>query len=336
MSNCSCDGQSVVRKRIVARRWSKLLPLTLALCAVSQPAARAQQLAEPLITASVEAAAPPADVPHKPAGVDVLTYWYGPFYKTPFVMKPGSSQAADIPRHTIEYSHIGFWSLGSNFADVMVNKSSMAEPASGGGGGAIEAYVILRSNFGLNEVTGTKRFRYGPLRDVSAEFGANLETKNSSYAPSERTIYVGPNLQFAMPRGYLNLGLHFRKEWNHEGILGKSEDYDPDFNLEPTWMLPFSVGKVHFAYTGFAEFNTAKGKDSFGKETVAEFMIRNSVAIDMGALLLHRAQLVDLHGGFWYWHNEYGKPSSDPGAKQMTPMVGLAIHLDGGRAIQRR
>ena len=37
-------------------------------------------------------------------------------------------------------------------------------------------------------------------------------------------------------------------------------------------------------------------------------------------------------GGLWYWHNEYGKPSSDPGAKQTTPMVGITFHLDGNRA----
>ncbi len=272
---------------------------------------------------------------HRPSNSDVLSFWYGPSYRTPFVLVPNTSRAENIERSAIEFSHTSFWALGSNFADIMLSKSSMAEPASGGGTGATEAYVTLRSNIGLNEITGSRRFLHGPLRNLAIETGANLETKNSSFAPAERTIYLGPNLQFAVPRGYLNLGIHFRKEWNHEGVLGKSEDYHPDFNLEPTWMLPFTIGKVHLAYTGFADYNTPKGDDSFGSKTVPEFLLRSAVSADVGALFCGRAQLLDLNAGFWYWHNEYGKPSSNPGAAQMTPIFGLSLHLDGGRSTRR-
>ena len=274
----------------------------------------------------------PPESPHRPSGSDVFAYWYGPSYRTPFVLEPNSGNAADIARNAIEYSHLGFWALGSNFADVMVSQSSMVEPASGGGSGATEVYAILRSNVGLNEATGTSAFRRGPMRNLSIELGANLETKNSSFAPAEKTIYFGPKLLFAVPRGYLNVGLHLRKEWNHEGVLGKSENYAPDFNIEPTWMFPFSIGSVRLAYTGFADYNTQKGNDSFGNATVGEFLVRNAVTVDIGAVLFKRAHFLDLNGGFWYWHNEYGKPSSNPGAEQMTPMIGLAVHLDGGRA----
>jgi len=175
----------------------------------------------------------------------------------------------------------------------------------------------------------------GPLNNIAIEAGANLEAKNSSFAPAERTIYLGPKLQMALSKGYFNVGLHVRKEWNHEGVLGKSENYHPDFNIEPTWMLPFTIGKLHMAYSGFADYNTPKGTDSFGTKTVSEFLIRSFVSIDIGAMLFHRSQFVDLRGGVWYWHNEYGKPSSIPGAAQTTPIVGLAFHLDGGRDARR-
>jgi hypothetical protein len=264
-------------------------------------------------------------------GSNVVSYWYGPYYRTPFVLTSTTGQAADIQRNALEYSHLSFWTFGSNFADLMLNQSSMAEPASNGGSGATELYATLRSDLGLNEATHTKTFQKGPLRDISIELGANLETKNSSFAPSERTLYFGPKLQMALPRGYFNVGLHLRKEWNHEGVLGKSESYDPDFNIEPTWMLPFKVGKMYLAYSGFAEYNTQKGKDSFGTQMVPEFLLRNFLTVDVGGLLFHKPQVVDLNCGFWYWHNEYGKPSSDTGAKQMTPMFGLALHLDGVR-----
>jgi hypothetical protein len=275
---------------------------------------------------------------HEPRGgahaTDVLSYWYGASYHTPFVVDENTGKTADIARHAIEFTHAGHWGLLSSFADVTVSQSGMAEPAASGGAGATEIYAILRPGVSLNGATKSNAFKFGPLRDLVFETGANLETKNSSYAPAERTLYIGPKVVFAVPRGFVNVALHYRKEWNHEGVLGKAEKYDPDFNVEPTWLLPFALGKAHLAYSGFAEYNTAKGKDSFGTETKSEFLLRNTLSVDVGALMFGRAQMVELSGGFWYWHNEYGKPASDPGAKQMTPIVGLMFHLDGGKAIR--
>jgi hypothetical protein len=55
------------------------------------------------------------------------------------------------------------------------------------------------------------------------------------------------------------------------------------------------------------------------------------VAIDIGGPLLHKPQFLDLNCGFWYWHNEYGKPASDAGASQITPMFGMTVHFSGVR-----
>ncbi len=329
------DRNSMWQRRSLGGVVCLLWPL-LACCAIStaqEPTSAPKPALEPAAVvvgssgsiAGAEAGAEGG--PHR--GGDAIAYWYGPFYRTPFVLSPGTGKAADIPRHAIEYSHLGFWALGTNFLDLMLNQSSSAEPAASGGTGATELYATLRSDVGLNAATRSQVFHKGPLRDVSIEAGANFETKNSSFAPAERTVYFGPKLQFALPRGYFNIGLHLRKEWNHEGVLGRAESYAPDFNLEPTWMLPFTLGKMHLAYSGFADYNTQKGKDSFGSATAPEFLLRNYISVDLGGALLHRPQVVDLNCGFWYWHNEYGKPAADPGAEQLTPIFGLAFHLDG-------
>lgn len=268
-------------------------------------------------------------------GTAVLSYWYGAIYHTPFVVDETTGKRANIARHAVEFAHAAQWGLLSSFTDVTLSQSSMAEPAASGGTGATEIYAILRPGVSLNAATRSKAFRFGPVRDVVFETGANLETKNSSYAPAERTLYIGPKVVFAAPRGFVNVGLHYRKEWNHEGVLGRKENYRPDFNIEPTWLLPIAVGRTHLAYSGFAEYNTAKGKDSFGTETKPEFLLRNTVSIDAGALVWGMAQMLEVSGGFWYWHNEYGKPASDPGATQMTPIVGVTFHLDGGRSTRR-
>lgn len=321
-------------RKLARRGIGRLLLLVLSL-ATAAPLLAAQDSGQvasavPAATAVVQAGVIPEPSAEQ-HNSDVVAYWYGPNYRTPFVVKPGTGEAADIARNSVEYSHVGSWGMVNNFADVMVNLSDMAEPAANGGSGATEAYVIFRSNVGLNEATDSRIFHKGPLRDLSIEVGANLETKNSSYAPAEKTIYVGPNLQFALPRGFFNVGLHLRKEWNHEGVLGKSESYDPGFNIEPTWMLPFAIRKAHLSFSGFADYNTPKGKDSFGTQTAGEFLIRTVVAVDVGGMLLGRSRLLDLSGGFWYWHNMYGKPSPTPGAGQMTPIIGMTLHLDGFR-----
>jgi hypothetical protein len=49
-----------------------------------------------------------------------------------------------------------------------------------------------------------------------------------------------------------------------------------------------------------------------------------------------KPQLVELNCGFWYWHNEYGKPSCDPGTEHMTPMFGITFHLNGVGSHQGR
>jgi hypothetical protein len=319
-------------RKLSVQEGGRLFRVSLILAiAISPLPAQESVLVQSPLPAGVTGKAAAIPEPAQRHSSDTVAYWYGPSYRTPFVVDPGTGAAADIQRNSVEYSHVGSWGLVNNFADVMVNMSDMTEPAANGGSGATEAYVILRSNVGLNEATNSKTFHWGPLRDLSLEAGANLETKNSSYAPSEKTVYLGPNLHFALPRGYFNVGLHARKEWNHEGVLGKSESYDPDFNIEPAWMLPFAIGKAHFGFSGFADYNTAKGKDSFGTQTVEEFLIRCVVATDIGGIVLHKSGLLDLNGGLWYWHNMYGKPPTAPGTEQMTPIIGMAFHLEGFR-----
>jgi len=266
-----------------------------------------------------------------PPATNVISYWYGSGYHTAFVMAPNASTGATIARNTLEYTHTSRWQIGSNFADIYLNKSNAAEPTRNGDG-ALEVYGVFREKLGLNELTGTHAFKFGPVRNVAAEIGANLMTKNSTYGPAERSIYLGPNIQFKVPRAYLSTGFHARKEWNKQEITGKTENYTWNFNIEPNWIIPFTVGKVHFEYGGIADFNTPKGIDSFGSHTVSEFMTRNWVTVDIGALLFHQPGMLTTNAGFRYWHNEFGKPAANPGGEEMAPMFGVSLRIRGGES----
>jgi hypothetical protein len=280
--------------------------------------------------ATAPAAAPAASQGVKPPlfADDTLMYVFGPAYRNPFVVSPSQPDGADIQRNAIEFKHIDAWKYGHNAIDIIVKKADDIEPAAGGGTGAAGFYAIFRSGVGVNRVAGRSIVSLGPLRDIDLQAGVNLETKNSAFAPQEHTIYLGPNLQFRMGAGFLNVGLQLRKEWNHNGNLGKSESFDTGFNVEPVWHIPFRLGPVRLAFDGYADYNTAKGKDAAGRETEAEFIARPLLKVDISRLVGQPAHVLEAGAGLEYWHNMFGKNADlVPGANQLTPVFTLAVHL---------
>jgi uncharacterized iron-regulated membrane protein len=262
---------------------------------------------------------------------DTVTYVFGPAYRIPFITSSSQLDGADIARNAIEIKHVDAWKYGHNMIEVQIKKSNAVEPAAGGGVGALGLYSIFRSGLGINRLAGRPLVAAGPLKDIDIEVGMNLETKNSDYAPEERSLFVGPNLQFRFGQGFLNVGVHLRKEWNHNGNLGRAERYDADLNLSEVWHFPFSIGHARLAFDGFADYNTAKGKDAAGHDTKPEFITRPQLKLDLGPLVAGKAHVVELGVGFEYWHNMFGKDAARvPGAKQFTPVVTLAAHLPIG------
>jgi hypothetical protein len=262
---------------------------------------------------------------------DTLMYVFGPKYRNPFITTPSQPDGADISRDNIEFKHVDAWKYGHNLVEIIIKKSSEVEPAAGGGTGAMGLYSIFRSGVGINRIAGKPVIAIGPLRDIDIQAGMNLETKNSDYAPNERTLYVGPNLQFRFGPGFLNVGLHLRKEWNHNGNLGVNESYDVDFNIEPVWHFPFQIGGARFAFDGFADYNTPKGKDAAGRDTRAEIIARPLLKLDISPVVGQKAHVLELGVGFQYYHNMFGKDANRvPGADEFTPVFSLAVHLPLG------
>jgi uncharacterized iron-regulated membrane protein len=262
---------------------------------------------------------------------DTLRYVYGPHYRNPFITTPEQPDGADIARNAIELKHVDAWKYGHNLVEVIIKKSSDIEPAAGGGTGALGLYAIFRSGVGINRIARKPIISLGPLRDIDIQAGMNLETKSTDYAPQERTLYLGPNLQFRFGSGFLNVGLQLRKEWNHNGNLGKNESYDVDFNIEPVWHFPFRVGGAQLAFDGYADYNTPKGKDAAGRQTRAEFITRPLLKLDISPVVGRKSGVLELAVGFEYWHNMFGKDANRvPGAKQLTPVFSLAVHLPLG------
>jgi nucleoside-specific outer membrane channel protein Tsx len=264
---------------------------------------------------------------------DTLMYVLGPAFRNPFITTPSQPDGADISRHAIEFKHVDAWKYGHNLVEVMIKKSSDVEPAAGGGTGATGLYSIFRAGVGINRLAGKPLIAIGPLRDIDIQAGMNLETKNSDYAPAERTLYFGPNFQFRFGAGFLNVGLQLRKEWNHNGNLGVRESYDVDVNIEPVWHFPFRIGPARLTFDGFADYNTPKGKDAAGRDTRAEFITRPQLKLDISRVVGRQARVLEVGVGFQYWHNMFGKDADRvPGAKEFTPVLTLTVHLPLGNS----
>ena len=312
--------------------WVALLSVAIAPRAAAGNAQEPRADGEPPAEAAAREATKPS---FKPPSFADSTFMYvvGPAYRNPFIATPSQPHGADIERHAIEFKHVDAWRYGHNAIDIVIKKSSDVEPAAGGGTGALGLYSIFRSGVGINRVAGRPLVAVGPLRDIDVQVGLNLETKSSDYAPQERSVFVGPNLQFRFGPGFVNLALQFRKEWNHNGNLGKNESYDPNFNIEPVWHFPFRLGRAELAFDGFADYNTAKGTDAAGRQTLAEFITRPLLKLDVSPIVGQRTRVLEVAIGFEYWHNMFGKNADTvPGARQLTLVFGVAAHLPLGGA----
>jgi hypothetical protein len=191
-----------------------------------------------------------------PFADNVFAYVYGPAYRNPFITSAAQPRGADIVRNGIEFKHVDAWQYGHNLVELVAKKSGSVEPAAGGGSGAQAFYAILRSGISINRVAHRTVIALGPLRDIDIQAGLNFQEKHTDMSPNERTLYLGPNFQCAFGRGMLNVALQLRKEWNYNGILGRNENFNTGFNIEPVWHFPLDVGRVQFMFEGYAEYNS--------------------------------------------------------------------------------
>jgi nucleoside-specific outer membrane channel protein Tsx len=262
---------------------------------------------------------------------NTLQYSYGANFRSPFITSGSQPDGADIVRNAIGFTHVDAWRYGHNLVDVSFKRSDSVDPARGGGG-AEEFYSIIRSGISINRVAGRPLVALGPLRDIDIQAGMDIQTKNTDFAPRERTLFLGPNLQLHFGSGFFNLGLQLRKEWNHNGLLSRNERYDVGFNLEPVWSIPFRIGAARLDFSGYADYNTAKGRDVYGQQTHVEFIARPQLKIDVGAAFAMAPGTLELGVAYEYWHNMYGRNASVvPGANQSALVIGLFAHWPPAR-----
>jgi len=250
---------------------------------------------------------------------------YGPDFSEPGVVAFDGS-GARIGKRIANLTHADGGARGGNFLSIDALFSDRADPDRGGHGGATEVYLIYRRTFASNALFGHP-FAFGPVRGTDLVAGFDLNTKDTAYAPRKRMLVFGPQFRFAVPRGFLSVAVLAEREWDHNGIVGRAEDFDTTWAVEAAWNAPFALGTLPAQFEGYLDFYGPKGRDDFGDATKTETLLHPRLMLDLGSLAGHKDRFF-AGIGYEYWHDKFGVDHAiTPGAVQHTWLVEAAWHL---------
>ncbi len=254
-----------------------------------------------------------------------IGYRYGTQFQEP-------NNPDDVAKHVLQLTHASGYALGQNFFNLDLLQSDSADPARNSDEGATEAYLVYRHQLHAGKVFDAP-LAFGPVKDVALSGGFDLNTKNTNFAPRKRQLLLGPTLKFDVPRGFLDLSLFASYEWNHCGLdacaaAGNETDidFDPYYQLNLAWGLPFEAGALPMKFQGFFNLNGEKGENYFGAETEAEQLMRTSLMLDAGQLAGMGKNTLWVGAGYEYWRNKFGNYDMD-GVDTDALMFQLEWHL---------
>lgn len=248
-----------------------------------------------------------------------MSYRTGNQFREPAIAK-------NVSKDIVGFTHVSGYDYGQNFLNVDVLMSDKNDPARGGDTGAQEIYLVYAHQLYLGKVF-DKNLSFGPVKEVALTTGFDLNTKDTAFAPKVRKLLVGPTLKFDIPKGFFDVSLLFYKEWNNNGIVGKSVNFDPTYRIAMAWGVPFSLGPVPLSFEGFLNYTGEKGKDGFGVETDPETWSDMFIMADLGKMLMDKPRTLRAGIGYEYIKNKFGSKDGSTGSKTTTPMIKVQWHF---------
>lgn len=258
---------------------------------------------------------------------------YGAAFKEPGIASKDQPRGEDIHKLILNFSHFDVWDYGTNFLNVDALFSDGRDPASPSvlgrdSTGATEVYTVYRGQLSPDKAFGISTKIDPVIEAINFEAGFDWNTKNTSFASNKRLIVAGPNIHFAMPAGFFDLGIHVAHEWNYNGIVSKHVDFNPTGEFEAVWLYPLAFTGLPLDFRGFANLVLPKGKDGFGANTVFEVLARPQLQLDVGSLLFGKKHLPDMYFAVEYWLNKFGNDHTKvAGSYAVTPMIGIEVHF---------
>jgi nucleoside-specific outer membrane channel protein Tsx len=256
-----------------------------------------------------------------------IGYRSGDTFSEPFNTK-------DIKKDIVNFNHVSGYKYGTNFFNVDFLLSDSNDPGgAGSSNGAQEVYVIYRNTLDLEKTTGTS-FKWGAVKGLGITTGFDANTKSDAgYNSKKQMLVLGPTVAFDVP-GVLNLSLLALWESNapYNTFTKKSiarYNYDTHPMLNAVWAIP--LGKdSRFAFEGFANYISAKGKNESNVDTAEETNIDMQVMYDLSGVLEFKPKSLRVGIEYQYWKNKFGNNTNGvagKGATAKTPMFRVEYHF---------
>jgi nucleoside-specific outer membrane channel protein Tsx len=185
-----------------------------------------------------------------------------------------------------------------------------------------EIYGFIRSTLGWNELTHSKMFAIGPLKNISWAVGADFNTDNTFLSSAKRSFQGGLQFDFAMPfNGNLSFSGFAYKEYQHDGFgvaFGGGTNPSGDVEFDTTWgigvnytqPLGFLPPWVPLTYKAIIGMHGPKGYGepipAAAGERKTELFTQQTLDLDIGKLAWSRANMWSIWVGYRYWKNKFG------------------------------
>ena len=147
----------------------------------------------------------------------------------------------------------------------------------------------------------------------------------------DHIMMTGDVLNIGLPAGFLNIGVHISKEWNHNGFCADSctkpggpVDFHATPELEFVWL--YSLSPV-LDFKGFMNVVAPKGKDGFGGQTYTEVLAVPKLSLDLGKLAFNHPHKPDVYLAVELWEHKFGASSRTAGSEQVAPTIGMEFHF---------
>jgi hypothetical protein len=254
---------------------------------------------------------------------------------------PGDEKGSrDVNKVIVNVGHFDAWDYGTNFFNVDILMSNPNEAALNSPGGSTELYGVYRAQLSPDKIFGLNT-KFGPIKAINFEIGGDLETENTLFAPNKKLLVAGPNFNIGLPAGFLNIGVHISKEWNHNGICAQfsicvgtggasngAVSFHPTPEFEFVWLYDLKgLTGLPMDFRGFTNVVLPKGNTGFGGPTYTEVLAVPRINLDIGTMIFNKAHKPDLYFQVELWEHKFGNSDRLAGAEEVSPEFGIEVHF---------
>lgn len=209
-----------------------------------------------------------------------IQYLHGDNYQEPF-------NSNDLSQSILTFTHVHGWAYGRNFFFMDTLFTEAGQPPQ------INLYGEAYSTFSLSKLSGLD-LSYGIFKDFGLTAGINLGENMDSRQSGFRAWLYGVTADFNLP-GFNYFNVDFLRQ-----RVTETADIGTSWQITPVWQLPFEIGGTKWRFEGFADF--IGRNQTAARQALAQPQLR----LDLGDLILDKANQWFIGIEYQYWHNKYG------------------------------